>query len=460
MLQVLRAFDQEPVAAVPMDDAESIERKLDRAYCQFRDRDSWLKPHQRIDILRRVADLMRRDSAKLTALIVQESGKPLRDARIEVVRAIDGVLNATEEIRHAGGREVPMGATAASEQRWAFTTLEPIGVAVAFSAFNHPLNLIVHQAIPAIAVGCPVLIKPAPATPLSCLTLVELFAEAGLEESWCQTVITDQNLLAELLAADKRVVFLSFIGSARVGWTLRGKVAPGARISLEHVGVAPAIVDRRAILPDAIELLTKGGYYHAGQVCVSTQRIFVHANIFDEFSEGFSARVRALKVGVPANEATEIGPLIRPKEVDRVQDWVAEARGQGAILRTGGERLSATTLQPIVLQDPPANARVSFEEVFGPVTCLYKYDQLDEAIAIANSLPFAFQACVFSQDLEPALRAVERLDASTVMVNDHTAFRTDWMPFGGHKMSGLGVGGHTPFDAGHDSKKDDGLAAP
>ena len=201
------------------------------------------------------------------------------DAIVEVGRAIDGVLNAAEELRTFAGREIPMGLTPASTDRWAFTTKEPIGVVVAISAFNHPLNLIVHQVVPAIAVGCPVIVKPASATPLSCLDFVALVHEAGLPEPWCQTFIPEGNDLAERLATDPRVAFLSFIGSARVGWSLHHKLAPGTRSALEHGGVAPAIVDRSADLDRIIEPMVKGGYYHAGQVCVSTQRIFVHADI-------------------------------------------------------------------------------------------------------------------------------------------------------------------------------------
>ena len=191
-----------------------------------------------------------------------------------------------------------MSLTLASERRWAFTTKEPIGVVAAISAFNHPLNLIVHQVAPAIAVGCPVIVKPAAATPLSCLGLVELIREAGLDEAWCQTFITEDNALAERLAIDSRVAFLSFIGSARVGWHLRSRLSPGTRCALEHGGAAPVIVDRSAQLDAVIEPIVKGGYYHAGQVCVSTQRIFVHQDILAGFVERFTARAALLTSGI------------------------------------------------------------------------------------------------------------------------------------------------------------------
>lgn len=441
MLKVVQAFDRAQIAEVATDDAAALEHKLQAAARVFKDRDGWLPPHQRIAILRRLAALMDARRDHLALQVAREGGKPLPDAIVETTRAIDGVHNAADELRNFAGREIPMGLSAAAENRWAFTTREPIGIVAAISAFNHPLNLIVHQVAPAIAVGCPVIIKPASATPLSCLEFVALAHEAGLPEPWCQTFLPDGNELAEALATDKRVAFLSFIGSARVGWSLHAKLAHGARSALEHGGVAPAIVDRSADLDKIIEPVVKGGYYHAGQVCVSTQRIFVHNAIADDFTERLIARVEKLRTADPTLKDTEVGPLIQPREVDRVAEWVDEAVKGGATLATGGERLSDTTYQPTVLLDPAADARISSLEVFGPVVAVYRYADLDDAIARANALPVAFQASIFAQDIDIAMRAANRLDASAVMINDPTAFRTDWMPFAGRRESGYGTGG-------------------
>lgn len=441
MLKVVQAFDRAPIAEIGTEDAAALERKLQAAERVFRDRDGCLQPHRRITILRRLAALMDGKRDHLALQIAREGGKPLPDAIIETNRAIDGVHNAADELRNFAGREIPMGLSAAAENRWAFTTKEPIGVVAAISAFNHPLNLIVHQVAPAIAVGCPVIVKPAGTTPLSCLDFVELVREAGLPAPWCQSFITEDNDLAERLATDSRIAFLSFIGSARVGWSLHGKLAPGARSALEHGGAAPAIVDRSADLDKVIEPVVKGGYYHAGQVCVSTQRIFVHNDIADDFIHKLIARVEKLRVADPTLKDTEVGPLILPREADRVADWIEEAVRGGAALATGGERLSPTTLRPAVLLDPAADAKISTQEVFGPVVAVYRYSDLDEAIRQANALPTAFQASVFAQDIDVALRAADRLDASAVMINDPTAFRTDWMPFAGRKQSGYGTGG-------------------
>ena len=441
--QVVRAYDRTPIEEIPADTAETLETKLVAAVKLLKDRDRALKPYQRSAILNRASELLAERIEDYAQSIALEGGKPLTDARIEAVRAVDGLRNAAEEIRTFAGREIPMGLTPASDGRWAFTTREPIGVVAAISAFNHPLNLIIHQVAPAIAVGCPVIIKPAAPTPLTCLKLVALLGEAGLPEGWCQTLITEDNALAEKLATDPRIGFLSFIGSAKVGWYLRSKLAAGTRCALEHGGAAPVIIDRSAKLDKIIESVVKGGYYHAGQVCVSVQRIFAHEDIKDEFIERLAARVAKLRVGDPALAETEVGPLILPRETVRVSSWIDEAVAGGARL-IGGGRLSETTLAPSILVEPAADAKVSQLEIFGPVTCVYGYDSLDAAIGIANSLPFAFQAAIFTTDIGPALHAAQRLDASAVMINDHTAFRTDWMPFAGRRQSGYGVGGIRP----------------
>lgn len=441
MLTVVQAYDRAPIAQIGFDDAAALEHKLQAAERVFKDRDGWLKPHQRIAILRRLAALMEGKRDHLALQIAREGGKPLPDAIVETTRAIDGVHNAADELRNFAGREIPMGLSAAAENRWAFTTKEPIGIVAAISAFNHPLNLIVHQVAPAIAVGCPVIVKPASTTPLSCLEFVALVHEAGLPEPWCQSFMPEGNELAERLATDRRVAFLSFIGSARVGWSLHAKLPHGTRSALEHGGVAPAIVDRSADLGKIVEPIVKGGYYHAGQVCVSTQRIYVHNDIADDFTHRLIARVERLRTGDPARKDTEVGPLILPREADRVAEWIEEAVKGGAKLATGGTRLSETTLQPTVLLDPAADARVSTQEIFGPVVAVYRYGELDDAIARANALPTAFQASVFAQDIDVAMRAANRLDASAVMINDPTAFRTDWMPFAGRRESGYGTGG-------------------
>jgi acyl-CoA reductase-like NAD-dependent aldehyde dehydrogenase len=445
MVEVVQAFDREHIAELPTDDAAALDVKLATARTRFQNRGAWLQPYERMAVLHRLAGLVETRRETFGMLIAREGGKPYADALVETDRAIDGIRNAADLLRSRGGVEIPMGLTPASENRRAWTIKEPIGVVAAISAFNHPLNLIVHQVAPAIATGCPVIVKPAMATPLCCVELVKLVHDAGMPEGWVQTLLPESRDLSEAFATDARVAFLSFIGSAAVGWRLRAILAPGTRCALEHGGVAPVIVDRSADLDAIIEPITKGGYYHAGQVCVSVQRIYVHSGIKQAFVERFAARVEQLRVGDPTRADTEVGPLITPKETERVESWIGEAVAGGA-RRIGGERFSGTTLQPAILVDPPRDAKVSTHEIFGPVTSVYGYDQIDEAIGAANSLPVAFQASIFTRDLDVALDTAERLDASAVMVNDHSAFRTDWMPFAGRRESGYGVGG-IPYTA-------------
>ena len=434
-------FDGALIATVPTAGEAQIEQALATAYALFRDRDAWLPPARRIEILRKAAALMEQRAESLALEAAREGGKPLIDSRVEVARAIDGVLQCAEALRSEAGHVIPMNINAASARRYAFTQAEPIGVVVAVSAFNHPLNLIVHQVGPALAAGCPAIVKPAGDTPLSCLRFVEILYEAGLPPDWCRALVIDDTALATKLVTDRRVGFFSFIGSARVGWMLRSKLAPGTRCALEHGGVAPAIVAADADLDAAVPKLVKGGFYHAGQVCVSVQRIYAQRPIANELARRIAEQARVLTVGDPTLADTEVGPLIRRAEVERVDAWVRAAVEGGAEVLCGGQALSASCYQPTVLLEPPADATVSTEEVFGPVVCVYAYDELDEAIARANALPVAFQAAVFTRDHATAMRAYARLDASAVMLNDHTAFRVDWMPFAGLRESGLGVGG-------------------
>jgi len=446
--EVLAPFDGSCLAKLEAGDTAHVETALATAMRLFRDRAGWLPLHERVQILERAAGLMAERLDELASGAAAEGGKPLVDSRIEASRAVDGLKLCVEAIRNDHGEVVPMGGTPAAAHRIAFTQREPIGVVVAVSAFNHPINLIVHQVAAAVAAGCPVVVKPAADTPLSCIRFVRLLQEAGLPAEWCQVLITDSNDVAQALVTDSRVAFFSFIGSARVGWMLRSRLAPGTRCALEHGGVAPLILADDADLDQAVPAIAKGGFYHAGQVCVSVQRVFAHRSIAREFAERLAETAAAMTVGDPTRAETQVGPLIRPAEVARVHEWVTEAVDGGADRLCGGDPISASCYPCTVLFEPAADARVSQAEIFGPVVCVYEYDDLDEAVDRANGLPFAFQAAVYTRNLDTALRAYRRLDASAVMVNDHTAFRVDGMPFAGLRQSGLGIGGigHTIHD--------------
>lgn len=447
-LEVHSPYDLSLIATVDTVTETGVEQALNTAHRLFQNRNGWLPMTQRIQILSKAAQLMQKRVEELALEAAREGGKPLIDSRVEVERAIDGVKLCIETLRTEPGKVIPMGINAASVGRLAFTLREPIGVVVAVSAFNHPLNLIVHQVAPAVAAGCPVIVKPAPDTPLSCLRFIKILHEAGLPRAWAQALLTQDNAVAGKLVSDSRVGFFSFIGSARVGWQLRTSLAPGTRCVLEHGGAAPVIVDADTDLDGMMPLLAKGGFYHAGQVCVSVQRVFVHESIAREVAERLAEAGQSMTMGDPLLPKTGIGPLIRLSEVERVDEWVNEAIESGGELMGGGKRHSQTCYEATVLLNPPDHCLVSKQEIFGPVICVYPYREMDEAVAQANSLPYAFQAAVFTRDMDTAFRTGKRLNASAVMVNDHTAFRVDWMPFAGLQESGLGVGGiaHTLRD--------------
>ncbi|MCU7958468.1 MAG: aldehyde dehydrogenase family protein [gamma proteobacterium symbiont of Bathyaustriella thionipta] len=440
-LPVNAPYDGQSIASIDAMGADAVEAALQTAYDTFQKRDHWLTAAERIAILQRSVTLMQEQAESLALEAAHEGGKPLLDSRVEVARAIDSINICIETLRSDSGREIPMGLNAASTQHTAYTRKEPIGVVVAISAFNHPLNLIAHQVGPAVACGCPVIVKPAADTPLSCFRFIQILHQAGLPRAWAQALVTTDNQVASRLASDERVAFFSFIGSARVGWWLRSQLAAGTRCALEHGGAAPVLFYADADMDKAVPLLAKGGFYHAGQVCVSVQRVFAQQPIAQALAEKLAQAGAAMLIGDPLKENTEIGPLIRPAEVDRIEAWVHEAIEEGAQLITGGKRISDSCYAATVLLNPSASSKVSTDEIFGPVICVYSCDDMDAAIQQANALPWAFQASVFTKQLDQAMRSSERLAASAVMINEMTAFRVDWMPFAGLRQSGLGTGG-------------------
>jgi acyl-CoA reductase-like NAD-dependent aldehyde dehydrogenase len=447
-LEVTAPFDGAAIGSVELADAAAVEKALATAASLHADPARRLPSWERMAILRKAGELLTERAETFALESAREGGKPLIDSRAEVARAIDGIHCCIETLRTQHGEEIPMGLNKASANRLAFTSHEPIGPVLAYSAFNHPVNLIIHQVFPAVATGCPVIVKPASDTPLSCFRLVELLHEAGLPPEWCQALAIKDRDLATATVGDPRVAFFSFIGSGKVGWMLRSKLAPGTRCALEHGGAAPVVMDATADLEMAAAPLAKGGFYHAGQVCVSVQRIFAPASILPDLADRLASEAAKMKTGDPTLEEIAIGPLIRTKEADRIEKWVNDAITAGAKLHSGGKRLSESCFSPTVLIDPPADTSVSREEIFGPVVCLYAADSIDEAIGAANAVPYSFQASVFSREMDTIFRAYRGLNAKTIMANDHTAFRVDWMPFGGLRESGLGIGGipHTMAD--------------
>lgn len=439
-IEVTSPYDGKVVGTVPFKTVDEVKEAINLAQKTFLDHKNHLPKYKRVEILENVVKIMSFQIEELTNLCASEGGKPYIDSKVEIQRAINGVKLAIEHLGAFEGKEIAMGHSASSVNRMAYTFKEPIGVVAAISAFNHPFNLAVHQVIPALAVGCAVIIKPATQTPMSAIKLIEILKEAGLPNGWAQAVVCNREA-GELLATSPKIDFLTFIGSGKVGWYLNSKVADGTRVALEHGGVAPVIVEKDADIEELIPALSKGGFYHAGQVCVSVQRVYVHEDIVDEVSSKLAISASKLIVGDQMDPKTEVGPLINNDEVNRVEQWVNEAVQKGGIILTGGKRISDSCFEPTVILNPSDDALVSTKEVFGPVVCIYSYNNIEEAINRANSLEVSFQAAIFTKNIDTALHAVKRLNATAVMVNDHTAFRVDWMPFGGAKASGLGLGG-------------------
>ncbi len=439
-IDITSPFDGRLLSSIEPSSKQDVNEALSLARDVYEDRDKWIPTYKRVEILEKVVEIMSSRIEELTIMAVNEGGKPYLDSKVEVQRAINGVKLAIEHIGVFGGKEIVMGHTASSANRMAYTMKEPIGVVVAISAFNHPLNLAIHQMIPAIAVGSPVIMKPSELTPMSALNFAEILYEAGLPKAWCQVLVCNIPE-AEYLATHTKVDYLTFIGSANVGWYLNSKVSRGTRVGLEHGGVAPVIVQEDANITDLIPALAKGGFYHAGQVCVSVQRIYIHESIFDKVSQALVVEAQKMVIGDPLDAKTEIGPIISHREVDRIDSWVKEAISEGAELLCGGQKIGDSCYQATILSNPSSDSKVSTQEVFGPVVSLYSYSDIDQAIASANSLEVSFQASVFTQNIDNAIYAVKNLNGTAVMVNDHTAFRVDWMPFGGAKASGLGLGG-------------------
>ena len=442
-IEVVSPWDEQTIARVGVVNTDTALGALEHAHKTFRDRNAQLPRAQRIEILEKVCSLLDVRKDELAIQAAAEGGKPLIDSKVELDRAVVSLQSCIDYLRStdADGRRITMDVNAASREHIAFTIKEPRGVVVAFSAFNHPMNLIAHQIGPAIAAGCPVIVKPAAVTPLSCFSLVELFYQAGLPQVYCQALLTKDHETSNKLVSDPRMSFFSFIGSAKVGWSLRAKLPAGAGCALEHGGAAPVIITDDADLDDNLPRLAKGGFYHAGQVCVSVQRVYAHSSIADKVAERLAELGQAMKIGDPTEADTEVGPLIKRSEVDRVERWVENAVAGGAQLICGGRRFSDTAYECTVLLNPSDSSEVSCEELFGPVICVYAYDDIDDALHRANALPFAFQAAVITQNIDNAWYCAKHLNATAVMINEHTAFRVDWMPFSGAMHSGYGTGG-------------------
>jgi acyl-CoA reductase-like NAD-dependent aldehyde dehydrogenase len=426
-IEVRSPYSGKVVGTVPRSGTEEARRAVDAAAAALAEP---LPAHKRAEILVKVAGLIGRRHEEVARTICEEAGKPIKTARVEASRAMSTYTFAAVEARKLAGEMVPMEAAQAGEGKLAFTLRRPIGVVGAISPFNFPCNLVAHKIAPALAAGCPVVLKPASATPLSALLLAELEREAGLPEGWLTVLVGPASEIGDVLVEDERVRLITFTGSGEVGWKLAERAAR-KRVKLELGNSTPVIVAADADLDVAAAKLAGNAFSFAGQSCISVQRIYVERGALDRFLAAFVPTVEALVVGDPADDATDVGPVIDEDARERILEWVGEAGGRQL---AGGEQDGL--IRPTVLADVSDQAKVSCEEVFGPVVVVNPYDTLDEAIERANATRYGLQAGVFTASLETAFTCAERLDFGGVTVNEAPTFRSDQMPYGGIKASG------------------------
>jgi acyl-CoA reductase-like NAD-dependent aldehyde dehydrogenase len=358
----------------------------------------------------------------------------LKAAKVEAARAMSTFTFAAVEARKLAGEMVPMDAAQAGTGKLAFTLRQPIGIVGAISPFNFPLNLVAHKIAPALAAGCAVVLKPASQTPFSALLLAELETEAGLPPGWLNVLVGPASEIGDVLVEDERVRAITFTGSSGVGWKLAERAAR-KRVNLELGNATPVIVEADADVEEAAEKLAANAFSFAGQSCISVQRIYVQRDAYDDLLARFLPKVEALVVGDPADEATDVGPLIDQDARDRVLAWIEEARAAGAEILAGGE-LDGELVRPTVIANAAPDLKVSCEEVFGPVCTITAYDTLEEAIELANGTRYGLQAGIFTGSVKAALKAAQQLEFGGVTVNEAPTFRSDQMPYGGVKDSG------------------------
>ncbi len=429
--EIRSPYSGEVVGRVPKATADHARQAVEAA---ARAMESPLPAHRRAEILDRVAGLLVEHRDALARTICAEAGKPLKAARVEAERAVSTYTMAAVEARRLAGEVIPMDASAAGEGKLAFTQRVPVGVVGAITPFNFPANLVAHKIAPALAAGCAVVLKPATQTPLSALFLAELELEAGLPAGWLNVLVGPSSQLGDVLVGDDRVRLITFTGSSEVGWGIRERAAR-KKVLLELGNSTPVLVEPDADVETAAAKLAANAFSFAGQSCISVQRIYVHEQVYDDFLSRFLPKVEALVAGDPADDSTDVGPVIDAGSRERILAWIEEAKAGGARVLTGGEADGAV-IRPTVLADVDPAMKVSCQEVFGPLVAVARYGSFDEALALANGTEYGLQAGIFTRDLRTALRAASALEFGGVTVNEAPTFRADQMPYGGTKASG------------------------
>ncbi|MGA0958682.1 MAG: aldehyde dehydrogenase family protein [Ilumatobacteraceae bacterium] len=431
--EVMSPFDGSQVGIVPSCSPGDVDRAVQSAREGLR---RGLVQHERVAVLERAARALEDHREEFARIIARESAKPIRTARVEVERAVSTLGFSAAEARRLTGETIPLEAAPSGIGKIGFTMRVPIGVVGAIAPFNFPLNLVVHKVGPAIAAGCPVVLKPASQTPFSSIALSELLIDdCGLPADFLHVVTGSGGTVGNAIVDHPDVALVTFTGSPDVGWGIRAR-APRKRVGLELGNNAPVIIEPSGDWRTAATKIRMAGFSHAGQSCISTQRIFVHTSIADEFIAMLVEQVNSLAVGDPMDEATEVSSLISAAETDRVVTWIDEARSAGARVVCGGVVGDQGVLAPTGLVDVDPSRKVCSQELFGPGVAGARYDDVDEALRLANDSAFGLQAAIFTADLSTALTAVRTLDFGGVLVNEVPTWRADHQPYGGVRDSG------------------------
>jgi acyl-CoA reductase-like NAD-dependent aldehyde dehydrogenase len=394
-----------------------------------------LPAFERQRVLRRVAEGIAKRKEEFSRILCQEAGKPIKAARTEVDRAVFSFTVAAEESTRIYGEYLPLDWQEYTAGRWGIVKRFPLGPIAGITPFNFPLNLVVHKVAPAIAAGCPMVLKPAPQTPLSSLLMAEVVQQAGWPDG-ALNVLPLSNHDAGLLVTDDRIKMISFTGSAAVGWQIK-KNSGKKKVILELGGNAGVIIHSDADIEYAAERCVAGGFGYAGQTCISVQRVLVQQSVYGKFMDLFLAGVKMLQIGDPLDETTDVGPLIRESDAIRAADWILEAVRGGARLLCGGAR-KGSVLEPTVLTGTRPDMKVNCQEIFAPVVTVEPYNEFDEALRQINSSAYGLQAGIFTRDAKLMFQAFEELEVGGLLAGDVPTFRIDHMPYGGIKDSGIG----------------------